>query len=189
MRNFSESSTSIVVNKKRMHYLLKKNVDGELFSISFSKKINSKLVKSISSSIINEKNYLKNAIISTESRQEIKNLIKLMKTNQIIPSLVFCNIDITDQTEINSKLNNYNIKTYENIDLQKELKKKNKFTIISKSYVPISACKETEIVSFRSKNDYLEYFAIILKKGNKINNPLVRIHSQCITGDILDSLK
>ena len=47
MRNFSESSTSIVINKKRMHYLLKKSVDGELFSISFSKKINSKLVKSI----------------------------------------------------------------------------------------------------------------------------------------------
>ena len=70
-----------------------------------------------------------------------------------------------------------------------EIKKQNEFTIISRSYVPISACKETEIVSFRSKNDYLEYFAIILKKANNKKDTLVRIHSQCITGDILDSLK
>ena len=64
-------------------------------------------------------------------------------------------------------LNNYNIKIYENIDLLQKLREQNEFTIVSRSYVPISACKETEIVSFRSKNDYLEYFAIILKNGNK----------------------
>ena len=189
MRNLSESSTSIVINKKRMSYLLKKNVDGELFSISFSKEIDSKLIKNISSSIVNKKDYLKNAVISIESRPEIKNLIQLMKINQIIPSLVFCNMAFIDQMKSNSKLNNYNIKTYENIDLLTGFKQHNEFTILSRSYVPISACKETEIISFRSKNDYLEYFAIILKNGNKKEDPLVRIHSQCITGDILDSLK
>ena len=44
-------------------------------------------------------------------------------------------------------------------------------------------------MSFRSKNDHSEYFAIILKNADQKTNPLVRIHSQCITGDILDSLK
>ena len=68
---------------------------------------------------------------------------------------------------LNSNLKNYNIKTYENIDLLTEIRKQNEFTIVSRSYVPISACKETEIVSFRSKNDYLEYFAIILKMETK----------------------
>ena len=112
-----------------------------------------------------------------------------MKNNQIIPSLVFCNMAFIDKTKTNLKLNNYNIKIYENIDLCKDLRMQNEFTLVSRSYVPISACKETEIVSFRSKNDYLEYFAIILKNGNNKKDPLVRIHSQCITGDILDSLK
>ena len=51
----------------------------------------------------------------------------------------------------------YNIKTYENIDLMKEIREQNEFTIVSRAYVPILACKETEIISFRSKNDYLEY--------------------------------
>ena len=112
-----------------------------------------------------------------------------MKINQIIPSLVICNVAFKNETELNSNLKNCNIKTYENINFLKEIKEQNKFTIVSRSYVPISACKETEIISFRSKNDYLEYFAIILKNGNNRKDPLVRIHSQCITGDILDSLK
>ena len=189
MRHLSASSTSIIINNKRMNYISKKNVKGELFSISFNKDINSKFINDISSSIVNEKDYLEGSVISIENRQEIKNLIQLMKINQIIPSLVFCNVTFNNEKELHSNLKNYNIKTYENINFLKEIKEQNKFTIVSRSYVPISACKETEIISFRSKNDYLEYFAIILKSGNNKKNPLVRIHSQCITGDILDSLK
>ena len=189
MRHLSESSTSIIINNKRMNYISKKNVKGELFSISFSKEINSKFIKDISSSMANEKDYFEGSIISIENRQEIKNLIQLMKINQIIPSLVLCNIALNNELELNSNLTSYNIKIYENINLLTEITEEREFTIVSRSYVPISACKETEIVSFRSKNDYLEYFAIILKNGNKKKDPLVRIHSQCITGDILDSLK
>ena len=189
MRTLSSSSTSIIINNKRMNYLSKENVKEELFSISFSKEIDSKFIKNISSSIVNTKDYLKDAVISIEHRLEIKNLIQLMKNNQIIPSLVFCNMAFIDKTKSNLKLNNYSIKLYENIDLSTDLRVQNEFTIVSRSSVPISACKETEIVSFRSKNDYLEYFVIILKKGHLKKNPLVRIHSQCITGDILDSLK
>ncbi len=189
MRRLSASSISIIINNKRMNYIAKKNVKGELFSISFSKEINCNFINDISCSIVNKKDYLKGSVISIENRQEIKNLIQLMKINQIIPSLVFCNVTISDDTKLNSNFKNYNIKTYENINFLKEIKEQNEFKIVSRSYVPISACKETEIISFRSKNDYLEYFAIILKRGNKKKDPLVRIHSQCITGDILDSLK
>ena len=106
-----------------MNYISKKNVEGELFSISFSKEIDSKFIKDISSSIVNEKDYLKDAVISIENRQEIKNLIQLMKNNQIIPSLVFCNMAFIDKTKSNSKLKNYNIKTYENINLLNRIKR------------------------------------------------------------------
>ena len=36
MRHLSESSTSIILNNKRMNYISKKNVKGELFSVSFT---------------------------------------------------------------------------------------------------------------------------------------------------------
>ena len=67
MRHLSESSTSILINNKRMSYISKKNVKGELFSISFSKEINSKLIKDISSSIVNEEDHLEGSVISIEN--------------------------------------------------------------------------------------------------------------------------
>ena len=139
MRHLSESSTSIIINQKRMNYISKKNIKEELFSISFSKEISSKFIKDISSSIVNEKDYLEGSIISIENRQEIKSLIQLMKINQIIPSLVFFNMTFNNETELNANLTNYNIKTYKNINFLKEIRKQNEFTIVSRSYVPISA--------------------------------------------------
>ena len=56
-----------------MNYLSKENVKEELFSISFSKEMDSKFIKNISSSIVNTKDYLKDAVISIEHRLEIKN--------------------------------------------------------------------------------------------------------------------
>ena len=188
MRTLSASTISVIINSRRMSFITQKVVKEDLYSISFSNKIDSELAKNISSSMV-ENNYLKDAIISVENRPEIKNLIYLMKINQMIPSLVFCNLSPLKKKESDFNFTNYNIKTYQNIDILNGLKEGNEFKIISRSHVPISACKDTEIVSFRSKNDHSEYFAIILKKAHQKKTPLVRIHSQCITGDILDSLK
>ena len=64
-----------------------------------------------------------------------------------------------------------------NSDLENKIGlKQNEFKIVSRSFVPIKACKDTEIVSFRSRNNYLEYFAIILKNGNNNNNNKKHIH-------------
>ena len=190
MKNISESKISIIINKRRMNYLSRKDMDGELFLISFIKEMDSHLAQDISSSILNsKKSLLKKTSISLEKRPELINLVQLMKNNQIIPSLVICNIVVDQSKKNNFGLNNYNIRTYENNDILNALSETSIFTIMSRAFVPISACKETEVVSFRSKNDYSEYFAIILKNADQKANPLVRIHSQCITGDILDSLK
>ena len=190
MKNVSASKISIIINKKRMNYLSKKDIDGELFSISFIEEMDCHLAQDISGSILNnKKSLLEKASISLEKKPELINLVQLMKNNQIIPSLVCCNIVVDQNKKYNSELNNYNIRTYENKDILNALRETSIFNIISRAFVPISACKETEVVSFRSKNDYSEYFAIILKNADQKINPLVRIHSQCITGDILDSLK
>ena len=55
--------------------------------------------------------------------------------------------------------------------------------------LPLAAAPETKIVMFRSENGEENHFAIVVASGTDQNTPLVRIHSQCITGDILGSLK
>ena len=42
---------------------------------------------------------------------------------------------------------------------------------------------------FRSRNGREEHFAVVIKDGLTQKEPLVRLHSQCMTGDVLGSLK
>ena len=63
-----------------------------------------------------------------------------------------------------------------------------------KANVPIAYTDKCEIILFRPKDGGNEHFCLVFGKtrfaSSLINHsPLVRIHSQCITGDVLDSLK
>ncbi|MDC3286618.1 GTP cyclohydrolase II [Alphaproteobacteria bacterium] len=62
-------------------------------------------------------------------------------------------------------------------------------TIAVKAKLPLSMAPETNIVMFRQPAGREEHFAVIVAGENKTETPLVRLHSQCITGDILGSLK
>ena len=63
-----------------------------------------------------------------------------------------------------------------------------------KANVPLSYTDNCEIMVFRPRDGGNEHFCLVFGKTRDVSyrskgNPLVRIHSQCITGDILDSLK
>ena len=63
-----------------------------------------------------------------------------------------------------------------------------------KANVPLAYTDNCEIIVFRPRDGGHEHFCLVFGKTRKHSlvgrdNPMVRIHSQCITGDILDSLK
>ena len=189
IKNFSNSSLSIVLNKHRMEYLFEKPYNNNLYAISFSNKLSASLCKKLSFSKINkDSNLMDKAIISLEKRVEISNIIDLMRKDHSIPSVVIGNLNI----EVVDRNNDFKLKKITVID-HSELKlnaaEKDKLKLISRTDLPILSCKKTEIVSFRSLNTKKEFFALIFKNGDNQEIPLVRIHSQCITGDLLDSLK
>ena len=62
-------------------------------------------------------------------------------------------------------------------------------TVATRAHLPIAASAETEIVAFRSANDLREHVALIIGQQSGDRVPLVRLHSECLTGDILGSLK
>lgn len=61
--------------------------------------------------------------------------------------------------------------------------------IVTRARLPVSACEDAEIVAFRSAADLREHVALIIGKQTGERQPLVRLHSECLTGDILGSLK
>ena len=60
--------------------------------------------------------------------------------------------------------------------------------IASRARLPIEATAGTEIVAFRSAEEAVEHVALVIGQPNG-RPPLVRLHSECLTGDVFGSLK
>lgn len=64
-----------------------------------------------------------------------------------------------------------------------------RLTIATRAHLPVAASEQGEIVAFRSADDTREHVALIIGAQSSERAPLVRLHSECLTGDILGSLK
>jgi len=64
-----------------------------------------------------------------------------------------------------------------------------RLVIASRAHLPVEACENAEIVAFRSRDDMREHVALVIGTQDGDRPPLVRLHSECLTGDILGSLK
>lgn len=64
-----------------------------------------------------------------------------------------------------------------------------RLVIASRAHLPVAATDEAEIVAFRSRDDMREHVALVIGTQDGDRAPLVRLHSECLTGDILGSLK
>ncbi len=61
--------------------------------------------------------------------------------------------------------------------------------IASRARLPVAAAEQAEIVAFRSAGDLREHVALVIGRQQAERAPLVRLHSECLTGDVLGSLK
>jgi GTP cyclohydrolase II len=61
--------------------------------------------------------------------------------------------------------------------------------LATRARLPIAASETAEIVAFRSPDDTREHVALIVGLQSADRAPLVRLHSECLTGDMFGSLK
>ena len=55
--------------------------------------------------------------------------------------------------------------------------------------VPLEAARDARLVAFRALDQGIEHLAILVGQPETQNAPLVRLHSECFTGDLLGSLR
>ena len=60
--------------------------------------------------------------------------------------------------------------------------------IAARARLPVAASESAEIVAFRSPEEASDHVALIIGKRDA-GPPVVRLHSECLTGDVLGSLK
>ena len=60
--------------------------------------------------------------------------------------------------------------------------------VAARARLPVEASESAEIVAFRTPEDASDHVALVIGKRDG-NPPVVRLHSECLTGDVLGSLK
>ena len=60
--------------------------------------------------------------------------------------------------------------------------------LAARARLPVTLSEQAEIVAFRSDADFHEHVALIVGEPDA-SAPVVRLHSECLTGDVLGSLK
>lgn len=60
--------------------------------------------------------------------------------------------------------------------------------IATRARLPVAAGENAEIVAFRSADEPREHVALVMGRRDA-SAPVIRIHSECLTGDVLGSLK
>ncbi len=63
-----------------------------------------------------------------------------------------------------------------------------RLAIAARARLPVEACESAEIVAFRTPEQAEEHVALVIGSPNG-QPPLVRLHSECLTGDVFASLK
>lgn len=62
-------------------------------------------------------------------------------------------------------------------------------TKVAEVAVPLDAARDARLIAFRALDQGIEHMAILVGQPQTQDAPLVRVHSECFTGDLLGSLR
>ena len=190
-KNFSKSFPNILLSPERCKTLnIKTN---HCCSLSLNSEWTKKKIYNLAfGNSVNTKSKL-NGVIEEKSKL-IDLCLQILKKGKLLPSGIFSIINNPFNIPIEKLALKNKIFFYDISDFDKVFKiKQPKIEIITRAKLPIRKTRNAEIVVFKFNNEPKEYFCILIgkisKKDQSCPTPIVRIHSQCITGDIFHSLK
>ena len=131
-----------------------------------------------------------------ESNLLIDYCLELLKKSKLLPTGIMTLISRVDFDKIKPWAEQNKLICIDTNDIQSYgFDNISSLEIIAKAHLPIKQTDECDFLAFRPKIGTNEYFCLLIGKARNLTKnklgfvPTLRIHSQCITGDILNSLK
>ena len=115
---------------------------------------------------------------------------RLLRIAKLLPAVLLARVSNRDMGQIQRLCDDNNIMLIEGRDIDRHTEAEaQSLRIAARASVPLRLAEDAEVVMFRAELGGDEHFAVIVGAVDADEAPLVRVHSQCITGDILGSLK
>ena len=117
----------------------------------------------------------------TSLRARVDAALQLAKVGRLLPALLVADVAaVTDPNILQVRI--------EDLPDAERLERPH-VEIVSRANVPLVDAVDCEIVLFRQRGDVSEHLAIVLGKPDTKRDVPVRLHSACLTGDVLGSLR
>ncbi len=123
---------------------------------------------------------------SAELPQAARGALALLKIARLLPAAVIAEADIAsggaaDRMEL--------LRVTEAEALTHASRAASMLSRIAEANVPLEDASDARVVAFRAPDGGVEHLAIVIGKPDLCEAPLVRVHSECFTGDLLGSLR
>ena len=116
--------------------------------------------------------------------------VQLVKFARLLPSVILSRIPYAEMTRLSgwSKSDSLLAVDARLIDSLPEMRAQRLVKAVS-AQVPLIDSEETRLIAFRPVDGGEEHIAIVIGDPDVTQGVLVRLHSQCLTGDLLGSLR
>jgi len=188
MKEISGSNPTIIITKERYNLINDLKSNNKYFSIS-NDKLDSELCHLLSYKVKISKKIIKDLNVFRINDQTTDFIISLLKYGKIIPSFLICNFSNELRKGVFDRSKEKELFVLDAIDLEMFQQQKKKVNLMVEAAVPLKSNKDVKVLGFRPTDGSSDHFAFVFNKGRNAKEPYVRIHSQCITGDLFHSLK
>lgn len=113
--------------------------------------------------------------------------LKLMKIANLLPGAVAWILDRRMGQSLSRRLGLLTV-TADGIETY-QTRAASSLELVTKANLPLAGAENARILAFRSPSGSREHLVILIGNPSPDQPPLVRIHSECFTGDLLGSLK
>lgn len=125
-----------------------------------------------------------------ERRNSLPDLAcQMMKLAKLLPAALICRTGLTDLAAQNNLARACQMPLLDSRDLAELEGRPPQLDIGPQVNLPLALAADARMVMFRAPGQREEHFAVLVGRGAEEKAPLVRLHSQCLTGDVLGSLK
>ena len=132
----------------------------------------------------------KNATLLPEHKNSLADLaVRTVKFAKLLPTALLYRLPSSEPYEQERLSSSYQFPIIEFADICNFSSNETFLTISIIADLPLKRAPKSKIIMFRNSNGKEEHFAIVVGEGLNAKEPLVRLHSQCLTGDVLGSLK
>jgi len=122
------------------------------------------------------------ALTATDAGRVEQACVTLAKLSRLLPAAVIASVPSTMTMTDETRVQVVAIETYMHTAADS-------LRLVSRARVPLEHAENAQVVAFRPRDGGIEHLAIIVGEPD-LNQPvLVRMHSECFTGDLLGSMR